>query len=115
MRKNHRDERGSQVRVIKRVAVNHLLSQPPNIEVGMLALPKAVSEGKWHESIKCCLGQHKSHGGVNFNKIEKKRSVRASRLQFRVHFTIVNDTPSHSKCNRDKEVPCNCQKEKRVL
>lgn len=41
-----------------------------HIEVGMLALPN-VSEEKY-ESIKCCLGQHTSHGGVNFNKIKKK-------------------------------------------
>lgn len=39
----------------------------------------------------------------------------ASSWQFGVHFTVVNDAPSHSKLNRDKEVPCNCQREKRIL
>lgn len=83
-------------------------------QIRMLALPEAVSEGKCDESRNCCLGQQKSHVGFNFNNFFFK-CVPASSWQFGVHFTVVNEAPSHSKLNRDKEGPCNCQREKRVL
>lgn len=56
MSKDNCDEHRSQVRMIKWVASNHQLSQPANIEVGKLALPKTVSEGTCHESMNCCPG-----------------------------------------------------------
>lgn len=87
MRKDTCDEHGKGVQVWSK-ELHQITNSPntPNIEVDMLALPKAVSEGKCHESINCRLGQYKSRGGINFNKIFKTRASLKLAISSSLHY-----------------------------